>query len=57
MGGITENNLESFTVYLQWVLRGNRTAALHSIIGFGINGGFKNSEHMLLLELEEKIIT
>jgi hypothetical protein len=25
-----------------------------SIIGFGINGVFKNSEHMLLLELEEK---
>lgn len=43
--------------HLQWMLRGNRTAALLSIIGFGINGGFKNSEHMLLLELEEKIIT
>lgn len=41
VGGITENNLESFTVCFQWVLRGNGTAVLLFIIGFGINGVLK----------------
>lgn len=41
VGGITENNLESFTTYSQWALRGNRAAVLLSMIGFGINGILK----------------
>lgn len=37
VGGITENNLESFTVDAE----GKRTAVLLSITGFGINGVLK----------------